>query len=185
MYNFDEYIRQVEPDKKEKAIIWQTAIGLQQTDGLKPSEYLIQTAIENIEGNITFEEVKNRLDIYYKTARSRQTDANDTEKLRAKGRNVTDVTDGVTDKLGANVPVNGEKFLVKEENVPVKIDINTMEKVVLDLLKTNPKITYEQIAEIINKNRKTVQRTINSLKKRGIISRVGSDKTGCWVVNGG
>ena len=27
--NFDEYIRQGEPDKKEKAYIWQTAIGLQ------------------------------------------------------------------------------------------------------------------------------------------------------------
>ena len=27
--NFDEYIHQGEPDKKEKAYIWQTAIGLQ------------------------------------------------------------------------------------------------------------------------------------------------------------
>ena len=65
--NFDEYIRQVEPGKKEKGIIWQTAIGLQQTDGLKPSSYLIETAKQNIEGDITFEEVKNRLDTYYKT----------------------------------------------------------------------------------------------------------------------
>lgn len=27
--DFDEYIRQGEPDKKEKVYIWQTAIGLQ------------------------------------------------------------------------------------------------------------------------------------------------------------
>ncbi|MDR0333893.1 MAG: Fic family protein [Dysgonamonadaceae bacterium] len=66
-HHFDEYIRQVEPGKKEKGEIWQTAIGLQQVDGLKPSEYLIQTAIENIEGDITFEEVKNRIDAYYKS----------------------------------------------------------------------------------------------------------------------
>jgi fido (protein-threonine AMPylation protein) len=77
MHNFDEYIRQVEPDKKEKAHNWQMAIGLQQVDGLKPSEYLIQTAIQNIEGDITFEEVKNRIDTYYKTQTSKQSDDDD------------------------------------------------------------------------------------------------------------
>jgi fido (protein-threonine AMPylation protein) len=74
MSDFEEYIKQGEPDKKEKSIIWQTAIGLQQVDGLKPSAYLIETAKHNIEGDITFEEVKNRLDIYYKTPANRQTD---------------------------------------------------------------------------------------------------------------
>ena len=75
--NFDEYIRQVEPGKKEKGLIWQMAIGLQQTDGLKTSSYLIETAKQNIEGDITFEEVKARLDNYYKTQASRQTDTDD------------------------------------------------------------------------------------------------------------
>ncbi|MDR1760586.1 MAG: Fic family protein [Fibrobacter sp.] len=67
MTDFEEYIRQSEPDKKEKGIIWQTAIGLQQVDGLKPSAYLIETAKQNIEGDITFDEVKSRIDAYYKT----------------------------------------------------------------------------------------------------------------------
>jgi hypothetical protein len=56
--NFEEYIIQGEPEQKEKSIIWQTAIGLQQVDGLKPSAYLIETEKQNIEGDITFEEVK-------------------------------------------------------------------------------------------------------------------------------
>ena len=77
MNDFEEYIRQGEPDKKEKGIIWQTAIGLQQVDGLKPSAYLIETAKQNIEGDITFDEVKNCIDAYYKTQANRQTDAND------------------------------------------------------------------------------------------------------------
>jgi fido (protein-threonine AMPylation protein) len=77
MHNFDEYIRQVEPDKKEKVLIWQTAIGLQQVDGLKPSEYLIQTAIQNIEGDITFEEVKSLIDNYYKAQIARQDNKDD------------------------------------------------------------------------------------------------------------
>ena len=66
MENFDEYIRQGEPDKAEKAKVWKTAIGLQQVDGLTPSDYLIETARQNIEGDITIEEVKHRIELYYK-----------------------------------------------------------------------------------------------------------------------
>ncbi len=64
--NFDEYLQQGEPNKVEKAKVWKTAIGLQQVDGLKPSGYLIETAKQNIEGNISIEEVKQRIDSYYK-----------------------------------------------------------------------------------------------------------------------
>ncbi|MCO5278286.1 MAG: antitoxin VbhA family protein [Saprospiraceae bacterium] len=62
MDSFDEYLRQGEPNKAEKAKVWKTAIGLQQVDGLKPSEYLIETAKQNIDGDITIDEVKKRID---------------------------------------------------------------------------------------------------------------------------
>lgn len=75
--DFGEYIRQGEPSQKEKSQIWKTAIGLQQVDGLNPSPYLIKTAKENIEGDITIEEVKNRIDVYYKTQTIRETDTDD------------------------------------------------------------------------------------------------------------
>jgi fido (protein-threonine AMPylation protein) len=65
MDNFDEYLRQGEPNKAEKAKVWKTAIGLQQIDGLKPSDYLITIAKQNIDGDITIEEVKQRIDSYY------------------------------------------------------------------------------------------------------------------------
>ena len=45
---FKEYLKQQEPDKKYKGYAWQTAIGLQAVDGLKPSEYLVDAAIQNI-----------------------------------------------------------------------------------------------------------------------------------------
>ena len=53
---FEEYLREKEPQKKEKGYAWQTAIGLQAVDGLETSEYLFDTAKKNIEGDITFEE---------------------------------------------------------------------------------------------------------------------------------
>ena len=50
---FKEYIRQSQPGRREKAYAWHTAIGLQDVDGLQPSEYLVRTAIRNIEGEIS------------------------------------------------------------------------------------------------------------------------------------
>ena len=71
MSEFDEYIRHGEPGKKEKAAAWQTAIGLQDVDGLKPSEYLINTAKRHIEGDITIDDVKALLDSYYQSKKGR------------------------------------------------------------------------------------------------------------------
>jgi fido (protein-threonine AMPylation protein) len=79
MSDFEEYIKQGEPNKVEKTCVWQTAIGLQQVDGLKPSEYLIETAKQNIEGDITIDEVKKRIDSYYKSKPAKN-DKNKTEE---------------------------------------------------------------------------------------------------------
>ena len=67
-----EYIKQAEPNQKEKAKTWETAIGLQDVDGLKPSKYLIETAKEHIEGNINIDEAKRRIDEYYKIENNRK-----------------------------------------------------------------------------------------------------------------
>lgn len=62
---FKEYIKQSEPTKREKSYAWHTAIGLQAVDGLKPSQYLIDTAIKNIEGNISIDEAQELVNSYY------------------------------------------------------------------------------------------------------------------------
>lgn len=62
---FKEYLKETEPNKAKKGYVWSTAIGLQAVDGLKPSDYLINTAIKNIEGEITIKEVQEMIDSYY------------------------------------------------------------------------------------------------------------------------
>ena len=62
---FKEYIRESEPDKRDKGYAWYTAIGLQAVDGLKTSEYLMHTAVRNIEGEISFKEANELLQTYY------------------------------------------------------------------------------------------------------------------------
>lgn len=79
MDNFEEYIRQGEPNKAEKAKVWKTAIGLQDVDGLRTSDYLIATAKQNIEGDISFNEVKHLIDNYYNQSPNK-TDKNRTEE---------------------------------------------------------------------------------------------------------
>lgn len=72
MSDFDKYIKQGEPGQAEKARIWQTAIGLQDVDGLQTSEYLKKTAQRHIEGDISIEEVRDLLDSYYESRTKRE-----------------------------------------------------------------------------------------------------------------
>ena len=62
---FKEYIKESEPAKRDKGYAWHTAIGLQAVDGLTTSEYLVHTAVRNIEGEISFEEANALLQTYY------------------------------------------------------------------------------------------------------------------------
>ncbi|MBQ2046783.1 MAG: Fic family protein [Muribaculaceae bacterium] len=69
--DFDEYIKQVEPSAQESANAWRTAIGLQAVDGLKTSPYLLDIARQNINGDVTIDEVRELLDTYYKSKTTR------------------------------------------------------------------------------------------------------------------
>lgn len=64
-FKVKDYFRKVEPSKRDKGYAWHTAIGLQAVDGLKTSDYLMRTAVRNIEGEISFEEANKLLQNYY------------------------------------------------------------------------------------------------------------------------
>lgn len=90
--DLDEYIRQGEPEKQERGAAWQVAIGLQQVDGLKPSDYLIDTARQHIDGDITIAEAKNLIDTYYKSASARNTIENErTEEADKVSARITEI----------------------------------------------------------------------------------------------
>ena len=69
---FKEYMKQSEPNKRDKGYAWHTAIGLQAVDGLKTSKYLIDTAIKNIEGDISIDEAQELLQQHQHLLRKRQ-----------------------------------------------------------------------------------------------------------------
>jgi len=87
-FDFDEYIRQGEPEQKERAYAWSTAIGLQAVDGLTTSEFLRQTARRNIEGEISIDEVQELINNYYVTKNAHNKDNADNEEADRVAANI-------------------------------------------------------------------------------------------------
>ncbi|UWO26892.1 Fic family protein [Marvinbryantia formatexigens DSM 14469] len=83
---FKEYLKETEPDKAGKGYVWSTAIGLQAVDGLRPSRYLIDTAIQNIEGEITLKEAQRLIDTYYEEKPAHSDDERTEEADRVSAR---------------------------------------------------------------------------------------------------
>ena len=83
---FKDYIKESEPDKRDKGYAWHTAIGLQAVDGLKTSEYLVHTAVRNIEGEISFEEANALLQTYYEENPTRDADDRTEEADKVSAR---------------------------------------------------------------------------------------------------
>ena len=86
--DFESYIRGSEPDKKEKASAWKTAIGLQAVDGLRTSDYLKDTAIKHIEGDISIDEVKKLINGYYQSKTVRTLKDEETEEADKVSANI-------------------------------------------------------------------------------------------------
>lgn len=88
----EEYIRQGEPQQRERGEAWKVAIGLQQVDGLKTSEYLIDTAKRHINGDISIDEAKALIDAYYQSASGRKMAENDrTEEADKVSARITEI----------------------------------------------------------------------------------------------
>ena len=75
------------------------------------------------------------------------------------------------------------------ETVPEKVSLSLknvskkqLKGQLLSLIKLNPYITYDELAEKTGQNRKTVQRHLQTLKTKGSLRRIGPAKGGHWEV---
>ncbi|MCL2074664.1 MAG: winged helix-turn-helix transcriptional regulator, partial [Marinilabiliaceae bacterium] len=98
-------------------------------------------------------------------------EVNDTENDTVKSKNDTVKSKDDT--------VKSKNDTVKSKNDTVKSKNDT----VFNLIKENPNITAEEIRIKLNIGIATVKRKIKMLKEKGIITRLGSDKTGSWKIN--
>ena len=98
---FEEYQREADPTKRERSYAWHTAIGLQAVDGLETSGYLKETAVRNIEGEITISEAQALIESYYKT-----------DRKQAEPR--TEEADKVSSRITAIIAEKGFTFSIAQ-----------------------------------------------------------------------
>lgn len=102
MTDFEQYIRQNEPGRQERAYAWQTAIGLQAVDGLKTSDYLKDTACKHIEGDITIDEARELIKSYYLSKSGREPEEEETREADTVAANITKILSTRTLDFSAN-----------------------------------------------------------------------------------
>ena len=121
MSEFEKYILQGEPQQVEKARIWQTAIGLQDVDGLKTSPYLQETASRHIEGEITINEVRSLLDNYYESKSAREAVEERTEEADKVSAAITAILSERTFTFSPDYLISiHHRLLVVSTNLQVK-----------------------------------------------------------------
>ncbi|MDR2917063.1 MAG: Fic family protein [Tannerella sp.] len=188
--DFDEYIRQGEPSQKEKSQIWQTAIGLQQVDGLTPSAYLIETAKENIEGKITIDEVKYRIDNYYKQQTNRKTTEDDrTEEADKVSANITEILSEKTFTFSpAELLSIHKRLFTGIENIRVKLGQTRDYNITKNEWVLNGKTVYYASADTINATLdydflQEKKFNYKGLSKREIVEHVANFISGLWQIH--
>ena len=85
--------------------------------------------------------------------------APDDRVVHGPGKVTDGVTDGVTD------------------------EVTDAERMILDELRIDPGYSYVMIAKNLGISKKTVAAHIKGLKEKGVIERIGNNKTGHWKIN--
>ncbi|MDR1878241.1 MAG: putative DNA binding domain-containing protein [Bacteroidales bacterium] len=61
--------------------------------------------------------------------------------------------------------------------------INEKQKQIVDLINLNPKITVNEMVDMIGLSQRTIKYAIQSLKRSGILERIGARRNGYWKVS--
>ena len=97
------------------------------------------------------------------------------------GKEVFKITDNY---IMVTIPFNKEVLATMNVgiNVGINVDLDKMERFILDEIIKNPQITATELSIMIEKSKRTAERHIKALQEKGYIIREGSNKTGYWKV---
>ena len=86
--------------------------------------------------------------------------------------------------FNANYGVEAESDNLQEQNASVNasVKLNETQKAILQCMQDKKNVTLKELVVLLGKNESTIARNIKALKEKGLIERVGSDKTGYWKV---
>ena len=61
-------------------------------------------------------------------------------------------------------------------------NLSELQRIIMTNMLQKPRITYAQLVNITGKSREAIRKNINSLKKAGLVKRIGPDKGGHWQI---
>ena len=62
------------------------------------------------------------------------------------------------------------------------MELTPLQKQILELIKQNPKISFIEIGELLNKCDTTIGKNVKVLKENNIIKRMGYGPYGYWII---
>ena len=207
---FDEYIRQGEPNQQERAAIWRTAIGLQAVDGLQTSDYLKQTAKKHIEGEIDIDEARQLIKTYYQSKATREVINDDQCEADKVSANITKILSSISLDFSAKGFVAlhrrifdgvlkhapsveweeqanlGEKQSSEPQNEPQNepqkfTPLSTRQQQILSLLSKDNSLSKQRLADALGLSMSTVKRELSTMSH--VVKYVGPTKGGHWEIN--
>lgn len=88
--------------------------------------------------------------------------------LHATIRNSIHVADNVVDNVA--------------DNSVAVIRLSTTEQAILEHLQDFPTLSAKDLAALLHKAPRTIQRNITALREKGLLQREGSDRKGKWII---
>lgn len=73
-------------------------------------------------------------------------------------------------------------MMIGKINVGIKLGLKNIDYQILELLMSNASLTIVKLSLLLNLPTRTIERKIKSLKNKGLLQRIGSDKSGYWKV---
>lgn len=87
------------------------------------------------------------------------------------------------DVFATSSAINAVTEKVTDSKIKVTEKVTEKEQKVIDVIIRNPEYTTTEIGKELEITRKTVSKRLKSLKERGVVERIGSDRKGYWKIN--
>ena len=184
--DFEEYIRQGEPGKKERAQIWRTAIGLQAVDGLQVSDYLKQTVKRNIEGEISIDEVQRLVKAYYVSKTNREPDDDDKQEADSVAGNIGKILASDTLDFSTNGFIALHRRIFKDvfKNAGQVRDYDITKKEFVLRGDTVRYLNWEDLRRALDYEiEREKQFSYKGLPKDEIVSHIAQFTSGIWQIH--
>ncbi len=83
-------------------------------------------------------------------------------------------------RITVTIPFN--KTMINRFNI-LSNGVNKTESKILELMKNDPNVTIYELSKIIHLSEPAIKKNLKQLKDKGLIYRIGSNKTGYWATN--